>query len=239
MIRIKAIPAILISLVLLSGMSCIKKDPIMRISQVLLVPLSPNALPVDFSINNEIFATTVGYSTTVGTVTYSLPYYTITPGSTIIKYNVTGQTTSYASATKELLDDNAYSTFLIDSASKAKLVIVNDDLLKPTPGKVKIRFFHFSPNAPAVDISNAVSGTAIFTNRSFNDQNTNEALQDFIEIDPGTYTFAFKAAGTNTVVYTTAARTLLPDRIYTLAARGFVGGTGNLALGGWIYANLP
>jgi Domain of unknown function (DUF4397) len=220
--------------------SCVKKDPESKIAQLLLVPLSPNATPCDFSINGTLYATTIGYSTTAGTIRYTLPYYTIEPkaGSTIA-YNVTGSPTPFATVTKDLQEDNVYSTFLIDSVSKAKAIIVTDDLSDPAPGKVKIRFFHFSPNAPAVDV--VIQGTTnkLFANRSFNDQVANTVNEKFIEIDPGNYTFLFNIAATGITAYTTSSQTLLPDRIYTIAARGFVGGAGSQALGGWVYPNKP
>jgi len=222
---------------ILTGLSCVKKDPLAQISQVLMVPLSPDAAPVDFVINDQVQATTVGYSATVGTATYTFPYYTIPPGTTNVSYNVTGTTTSYATGSGTIEPETAYSTFLIDSAKRTKLAMVKDDVSEPTPGKVKIRFFHFSPNAPALDVFKS-GGGALFSNRSFNDQ-TNTALQQFIEVDPGSYQFVFRTAGTTTVLYTTSALTLLADRVYTLAARGSVGGTGNKALGGWWYANRP
>jgi Domain of unknown function (DUF4397) len=220
--------------------SCLKKDPIGTIAQVLLVPLSPNATAVDFSINGNIVATAVGYSTTVGTVRYTLPYYTIEPkaGSTIA-YNNNGFSTAKASVTKDLIDDNVYSTFLIDSANKIKAVIVNDDLTEPTVGKVKIRFFHFSTNTVPLDVVIQGATNKLFTARSFNDQATNTSFERFIEIDPGKYTFLFNDASTGATLYTTSAQDLFTDRIYTIAARGFTGGTGNLALGAWVYPNKP
>lgn len=234
----KSILYIYFIFIVAGSLSCIKKDPIMRISQVLFVPLSPDAPAVDFRLNNQAVATTVNYSTTVGTVTYNFPYFTTSPGNASINFNVTGSTTnSLVSVTKDIAEDQAYSAFLIDSSKKAKLAFVNDNLEEPTAGKVKIRFFHFSGNAPAVDVTAGATGPIVFSNRSFNDQEGNEAKQEFIEIDPGIYTFVFKLTGTNTAAYTTSALNLLPDRIYTLAARGFVGGTGNRALGGWLYPN--
>ncbi len=227
---------------------CIKKDPQSRIAQLLLVPLSPNLVPIatltpaistDFSINGTLYATQVGYNTTSGTVRYTLPYYTIEPkAGTVIAYNVTGTNNKFASVTKDLEEDKVYSTFLIDSINKAKAVIVTDNLSDPTPGKVKIRFFHFSPNAPAVDVVIMGTTTKLFSNRSFNDQAANTAYESFIEIDPGSYTFLLNATSTGLTAYTTSAQTLLPDRIYTLAARGVVGNVTS-PLGAWVYPNKP
>ncbi len=236
--KIKLLFTFFSTLILMS--SCVKKDPISRITQVLLVPLSPNTPAIDFSINNTLYATIVGYSTTTGTIRYTLPYYTLEPKDSKVSYNLSGTNNAVASVMANLEEDKVYSTFLIDSFSKAKAVIVNDDLSEPlTPGKVKIRFFHFSPNAPAVDIRVVGATTNLYSNRIFNDQSANASYQSFIEVDPGSYAYEIRLAGTSTVAYTIPAQTLLADRIYTIAARGFVGGTGSQALGGWVYPNKP
>lgn len=219
---------------------CIKKDPLSKIAQVLLVPLSPNATACDFSINGTLYATTVNYSTTTGTIRYTFPYFTIEPKSgSVIAYNLTGLPTPIASATKDLLDEKAYSTFLIDSVGKAKVAIVNDDLTEPTPGKIKIRFFHFSPNTVPLDVVIQGGTGKLFSGRSFNDQAAAADYEKFIEIDAGTYTFLFNNASTGATVYTTSAQVLAPDRIYTIAVRGFTGGTGTQAVGAWVYPNKP
>ncbi len=236
--KIKIIISLL--LIITTFNACVKKEPITRIAQVLFVPLSPNAPVLDFAINTNIYANTVSYSSTVGTTTYTLPYYTIEPvNNATVAYTKNGTLNPWASVTANLEDEKVYSTFLIDSLSKAKLVIVNDDLAPPTEGKVKVRFFHFSPNAPAVDVRLAGTTTNLYSNRTFNDQNTNASLQSFIEVNAGLFSFEILAAGTQTVLYTISGITLKPDRIYTLAARGFVGGAGNQALGGWVYFNKP
>ena len=226
---------------ILSAISgCIEKDPPSKITQVLLVPLSPNAPACDFSINGSLYATTVGYSTTTGTIRYTLPYYTITAKTgSIVAYNNTGTNIPFASVTTDLQDEKVYSTFLIDSIGKAKAVVVNDDLADPTPAKTKIRFFHFSPNTVPLDVTITGATGKLFANRSFNDQAANKDFENFIEIDPGTYTFNFLNVSTGATVYTTSAQVLLPDRIYTIAVRGFTGGTGTQAIGAWVYPNKP
>jgi Domain of unknown function (DUF4397) len=219
---------------------CVKKDPESSITQVLLVPLSPNATACDFSINGTLYATTVGYSSTAGTIRYTLPYYTIEPkAGSVISYNVTGTPNKFASITADLLEDIVYSTFLIDSVAKAKAVVVKDDLTDPTPGKVKVRFLHFSPNTAALDVVIQGTTSKLFANRTFNDQATNTTYESFIEIDPGTYTFLFNLASSGATAYTTSAQSFLPDRIYTLAVRGFTGGAGTQAIGAWVYPNKP
>ncbi len=236
------------SSLLLTLSSCLKKDPESRITQVLFAPLTPNlitiaaatpAISTDFIINGTLYERSVGYNTTAGTVRYSYPYYTIEPkAGTTIAYNVTGTNNKFASVSKDLEEDKVYSSFLIDTVGKIKAVIVTDDLADPTPGKVKIRFFHFSTNAPALDVVIMGTTAKLFAGRSFNDQAANTLYESFIEIDPGTYTFLFNNASTGATVYTTSAQLLFADRIYTLAARGVVGNATS-PIGAWVYANKP
>ncbi len=239
---------------ILTFWGCVEKDPIRKSAQVLFVPLSPNSTGVDFLINNNRVGTTfnygtTGYSTTIGSSTgsYRVPYFIFEPSaSNTIAYNFTGGNNVAGSISQAVNDEEAYSTFLIDSIGKAKVAIVKDDLSETTPGKVKIRFFHFSPNTVPMDVTIQGATSKLFVNRIFNDQATTASHQNFIEIDPGTYTFVFTNATTNATLFTTSAQVLLPERIYTLAARGFTGGTVGVgttvvhqALGAWIYPNKP
>jgi hypothetical protein len=220
--------------------SCVKKEPLSTLTQVLFVPLSPNSTSVNFFLAGENKATQVGYSTTTGTIRYTFPYYSIpaTKGA-IIAYNNPVNNATIVSVTKDLDDEKIYSTFLIDSIGKAKMAVVNDDLSEPTPGNVKVRFFNFSPNLPTLNVGLVSNTTNMWSNRSFNDQAVTTTLEKFIEIPAGNYTFEFRNAATGAVIYTTSAQSFLPERIYTIAARGFMGGTGTQAIGALVYPNKP
>jgi hypothetical protein len=235
---------------LLSLQGCIKKDPESNIAQVLFVPLAPNTVPAsaarplittNFNFNNTIFATQIGYSnsTTTGTLRYALPYYTVEPkAASVISYDVPTNTSSWGKITKDLVDGQVYSSFLIDTVPNTKAVLVTDDLDDPTPGKVKIRFFNFCPNSPALDVVLQGTTTKVFSSRTFNDQATTTTHQNFIEVDAGNYTFLFNNAATGATVFTMAVQTFLPERIYTIAARGLIGNT-TTPVGALVYANKP
>ncbi len=242
MLKIKYKIILGITVLALAISSCVKKDPLARLTQVLLVPLSPNAGPVNFSINGDIKATQVNYSTTAGTVRYTLPYYTLEPkANSTISYNVQTTNATFASVTANLDDDKVYSTFLIDSANKPKAIIVNDDLTEPNVGFAKVRFFNFSPNAPAVNVDFLTTGPTVtlWNNRRFETQTTATTNEGFIEVPAGLCAFLIKDAITGNTIYGTAPQTFLPERIYTVALRGFIGGVTGQAIGAWVYPNKP
>lgn len=201
----------------------------MSTSQVMVVHASPNAPNVDVRVNNSIALTNVAYPNNSN-------YTRLTSGSTNIKVSPTGTTTNVIDATVNLEANKNYSVFAIDSVSKIKAAVVMDDLTAPASGKAHVRFFHLSPNAPAVDIA-ITGGSVLFGNRMFNDQATNMSLANFTPVNAGAYNLEVRAAGTNTVVLSLPNINLTAGKIYTVFAKGFLGGTGAQALGAQIIAN--
>ena len=198
-------------------------------SKLMVVHASPNAPNVDVRINNAVSLTNVPYPNNSN-------YTEVNSGSTNIKVSPTGTTTYVIDATVNLDANKNYSVFAIDSVSKIKAAVVSDDLTAPASGKAHVRFFHFSANAPAVDIA-VTGGAVLFSNRKFNDQATNASLANFTPLNAGTYNLEVRAAGTNTVVLALPNITLTARKIYTVFAKGFLGGTGAQALGAQIIAN--
>lgn len=198
-------------------------------SMVMVVHASPNAPNVDVRINDKVALTNVPYPN-------NSSYTEVKSGSTNFKVSPTGTTNYVIDASVPLEPNKNYTVFAIDSVNKIKAAVVADDLPTPASGKTHIRFFHFSPNAPAVDI--AVSdGTVLFSNRRFNDQSTTSTYAAFTPVNAGTYNLEVRAAGTNTVVLNLPNITLTAGKIYTVFARGFLGGSGAQALGAQIIVN--
>jgi hypothetical protein len=211
--------------------SCSKEDDVMApaTARVMVVHASPNAPAVDLRVNNAVALSNVAYPANSN-------YSSIGAGSTNIKVSPTGTTNYVIDATVDLKSNMNYSVFAIDSVAKIKAAVVTDDLTAPAAGKAHVRFFHFSPNAPAVDIA-VTGGPVVFSNRMFNDQATNNALQNFTPLDAGTYNLEVRLAGTNTVVLSLPNVMLTAGKIYTVFAKGFVGGTGMQALGAQVITN--
>ena len=212
-----------ISLVMLS--SCKKEETVTKsYAKVLVTHASPNAPGVDLLVDNS----------KQNTAALSFPsnpgYLQVEAGTRNIKVNVSGTSTTVINADLPLSKDQNYSVFAIDSVSKISALVLTDDLTAPASGKAHIRFVHLSPNAPAVDVA-VTGGAVVFGNKAFKDYTA------FTPLDAGTYNLEVRVAGTSTVALPLPGITLQAGKIYTVFAKGFLGGTGSEALGAEIIAN--
>ena len=198
-------------------------------TKVMLVHASPNAPAVDVSINNNKVASNLSYPG-------NTDYIAINPGANNIKVALAGTSLNAIDTNINLTANGAFSIFAIDSVSKGKAVIVADNLTAPAAGKAHVRFFHFSPNAPAIDIAVA-GGPVLFSNRSFNDQAANTSFSNFTAVDAGTYNFEVRPAGSSTVMIPVSNVKLDAGKIYTVFAKGFVGGAGTQAADAKVIVN--
>ena len=211
--------------------SCDKDDDDddMEQAQVMVVHASPNAPAVDVRINNAVALSGVAFPS-------NSAYTAVNAGTTNIKVSPAGTTTYVIDANVNLAANTNYSVFAVDSVNKIKAAVVTDNLATPASGKAHVRFFHFSPNAPAVDIA-VTGGPVLFANRTFNDQAANTALANFTPVDATTYNLEVRLAGTNTVVLSIPNVALATGKIYTVFAKGFVTGTAAQALGAQVIVN--
>ena len=220
----------LVAVLTLFMFSCDKDDDVEPgQAQVMVVHPSPNAPAVDVRVNNAVALSNVAYPANSN-------YLAVNAGSTNIKVSPTSTTTNVIDATVDLNANTSYSVFAIDSVNKIKAAVVSDNLATPASGKAHVRFFHFSANAPAVDIAVA-GGPVLFSNRSFNDQSSNASVANFTPLDAGTYNLEVRVAGTSTVALAVPGVVLTAGKIYTVFAKGFLGGTGAQALGAQVIVN--
>ena len=92
-------------------------------------------------------------------------------------------------------------------------VFLYDDELTPLEGLARVNIIHASPDAPAVDIKLAGTGTVIAGGVPFTDGGV-------LEVEPGSYRFDISAAGSPAVAFTTPELVFLPGWTYTLVATG-------------------
>lgn len=199
--------------------------PAKNYAKVLVAHASPNAPAVDLLVDNsKVNATGLGFPNNTG-------YLSVEAGTRSIKVNATGTLTTVIEANLDLVKDVNYSIFAVDSVSKIAPLVITDDLTSPASGKAHVRFVHLSPNAPAVDVAVASSGTVVFGNKKFKE------FTNFTALDAGDYNLDVRVAGTSTVALVLPKITLEAGKIYTVFAKGFLGATGIQALGAEIIVN--
>lgn len=193
---------------------------------MLVVHASPDAPVVDLLVDD----------TKVNSAVLTFPnitgYLMVDAGTRNIKVNVTGTSTTVIEANLNLMQEMNYSVFAVDSVSKISALVIADDLTAPASGKAHVRFIHLSPNAPAVDIA-LDGGAVVFPDYSFKEYTA------FTPLNAGPYDLEVRVAGTSTVALDLDPIMLEAGKIYTVFAKGFLGGTGAQALGAEIIVNNP
>jgi len=94
------------------------------------------------------------------------------------------------------------------------LLPLADDNTTPAAGKVRVRFVHASPDAPAVDIAVRGTSTLVFSNVAF------KSVGAYQTVDAGTYNLDVRVAGTSTVALPIDGLTLTARTVYTVVAVG-------------------
>jgi hypothetical protein len=198
-------------------------------ASIMVVHASPNAPGVDLFVdNNKVNSTALNFPANTG-------YLQVDGGTRAIRVNATGTSTAVINAQLPVEAGKSYTVFAVDSVSKIAPLVLNDNLATPATGKAHVRFVHLSPNAPAVDVG-VKNGPTLFLNRAFNRQIT-AAQEAFTPVDAATYDLEVRLAGQATVVLPLNGIKLEAGKIYTVFARGFVGGTGAQALNAEIIVN--
>jgi len=197
--------------------------PIQSTSKVLVTHASPDAPGVDILVDNAVAVPNLTFPN-------SSAYASLNSGTRNVKVNVAGTSTTALEANLNLAADKNYSVFAVNNVASIEAIVLEDDLTAPTSGKSHVRFLHLSPNAPGVDIT-LTNGTVVFGDYMFKEYSA------FTPLDAGTYDLQVRLAGTSTVVLDLPGIALTAGKIYTVFAKGLVGGTGTQALGAQIIVN--
>ncbi|MCT8136905.1 DUF4397 domain-containing protein [Anaerobacillus sp. CMMVII] len=183
-------------------------------AKVRVLHVSPDAPKVDVFVNNEKSLENITY--------YQIsPYLDVPAGSYKIDIYPAGQTTNpVLTQTIEVQSGRNYTIAAAGNLADLELVPVIDTTEIPR-NKSKVRFWHLSPNAPAVDIA-VKDGDVLFSNVSFGED------AEYLELPPGRVTLEVRLAGTKDVVLTIRDTNLKAGEAYTITAIGLVDGTPRL-----------
>lgn len=193
-------------------------------ANVMVIHASPDAPGVILNVDSK----NINTAATAYTFLANTPYLPVDAGKRNFQILVASSGAVAINAPGvDVAANKNYSIFAVDVVSKISPLVVEDNLATPASGQAHIRFFHLSPDAPAVDIVNTANNTKLFSNRSFNKTATASDAA-FTPVPAGTY---------NLSVRTTAGAEVLPlnnivltaGKIYTVYANGFAGATGSQA----------
>jgi len=113
-----------------------------------------------------------------------------------------------------LAGDQRVTVYAVDELEDITAIVSVDDR-KTSLVKAKVRFIHASPDAPGVDIKlNAGDGPIVFDDTEFTE------IQEYIEVNPGSYTFVVTPANDDTALIQFNPVTLQACRVYTIVALG-------------------
>ncbi|NOK58512.1 MAG: hypothetical protein GFH27_549279n318 [Chloroflexi bacterium AL-W] len=187
-------------------------------AQVRVVHASPDAPNVDVYVDGVQVLMDVPFKTVSG-------YLQLAAGERLIQVTVTGDSPEDAviEETLDLMSETAYTvaatgTLDGDDAADFGPTVIVDDLTAPAPGNAKVRVYHFSPDAPAVDVLAIGLEEPLISDLEFPTES------EYIEVPAtATYDLVVTAAGTTEpVVIDLADTTLGVGQIYSVFAVGFL-----------------
>lgn len=175
-------------------------------AKIRVLHASPLTAPLDILVNDEPVWRDLRY-------TNSSVYMETEQMDLQISIYQTGSTNSPILSTMIQLNPNTiYTLAIAGNRDNIQLIVIEDDPSVPQ-SEAKLRFWHLSPNAPAVDIG-VKKGDVVFSDISFS------ALSEYLGLTPMTIDLEVRLAGTKEVVLPLNRVSLKPDLAYTVVAVG-------------------
>ncbi len=203
--------------------SCSKDDDIEVTgnSKLSITNAATEAPALDAYIDNEKI-TTASLAFGATSVVSGQPYFTINAGLRFLRVSPDG-VNNFIRGNVPFSPDSSYSVFVYDSVNAAgtlKALMLRDVLTAPASGKAHYRYLQLSPDKDTVNIQLVNSNDTIRVgNKAYIGANANASSQDFIAVNPGTYTLNVRKAGTDPIIYSTTV-SLGDGKIYTIYSRG-------------------
>ncbi|WP_054636325.1 DUF4397 domain-containing protein [Thalassobacillus sp. C254] len=175
---------------------------------------SPGTPAIDVYVNGEQVFDNVSYQ-------ILSRYLTFPEGEHEIEIYEAGQTeTPVLSGTVSLEEDEHYTFAVGGTLDNLDFYEVTEAQEAPADAAM-VRFWHLSPDAPAVDITDE-EGEVIFSDVSFGE------VTEYAELSPGSYTLEVRSAGTAVPVMTLRNLQFSGGQAYSVTAMGLAEGTPRL-----------
>ena len=179
------------------------------VSYVSLYNVSPDAPDLNIQVDGR----PLGYNRfAYGDHTSYLQFYT---GNRHFRIGPYGADNVVIDTTIQLVDNKAYSIFIVDEYNKASVLVLRDSASTPAVGKAKIRLVNVSPDAGSVqlkvkDATGQLIGSKLFKQAS-----------DFIEVDAKSYNFEVTSEGNNGIHLQVPDVNLMQGGLYSILVRGY------------------
>jgi hypothetical protein len=184
-------------------------------ARVRVVHASPDAPAVDILVNGSVAIPNVAFEEIT-------PFASLAAGTYNVQVVPAGQSSPVViGADLSLEGGTDYTVIATNYLSQITPIILTASGGGPQEGNVWVRFFHGSPDAPAVDIA-VTGGDVLFPNVVFQ-QGTN-----YLEVPAGTYDLEARLAGTMDVALSLPGVALEAGTVYTVYATGLVADIGVL-----------
>jgi hypothetical protein len=175
-------------------------------AKVRVIHASPDAPAVDVYVNGDRALSNVPFFT-------ASDYLDLPAGTYQVQVTPAGQPASAAvidaSATVEA--GKAYTIAATGPVASIAPTIIEDNLSAPAAGQAHVRVYHFSPDAPAVDVQLA-DGTKLIEGLAFPN------ASNYLPVPAGSYDLQVVPAGGSDVVIDLPGTALEAGRIYSVFA---------------------
>jgi hypothetical protein len=178
-----------------------------------LVHASPDAPALDVYIDQQRVTTALKFAD-------ATTYVAVPSGSRAVQVLAAGAgagTKALIATNVDLQEGLAYTIVAADRLAQIGAVVLTDDLTSDPGSKAYLRLVHASPDAPAVADVAVAGGPVALRNLPF------KAASAYLPLDPGTYAFEVRPAGTTQALATTAPLTLEAGQLYTAFVVGELG----------------
>lgn len=181
-------------------------------AKVRVVHAAPGVPAVDIYVDGQKSLSNVAFFTAGA-------YLSVPAGNRQVQVTLAGQPLNMAVINQQLPVEagKAYTVAATGQGAGVQATPFEDNLTPPAPGQVKVRVYHFSPNAPNVDVRLA-NNTVLIPNLAF------RAASDYLEVPAGEYDLKVTETGETAAVIPLNDTALAAGRTYSVFAVGLAGG---------------
>ena len=218
MLRQRKLAAALVAALALTG--CDDDDDALAPSSTALVRVvhaSPDAPNVDVLVDGAVVLTNVPFRT-------ASEYLAVPRGSRNLRVRATGTSTVVIDQDASVAAGGTYTVLATGRASSIAPLVLEDNLVSPAAGNVKLRLVHASPAAGNVDIYVTAPGAGIAATSPTLANVPFRAASTYLEVPAGTYRVRITPTGSKTVAIDVNNVSLAAGQIRTAVAVDAPGG---------------